>query len=138
MQQWLLRLRAAGKSIVMLHHSGKNGSSRGTSRRHDVLDTVIKLERPFNYTQQEGAKFEVHFEKTRGFSGNAASPIGLSHNIEDGISCWESFAIGTEKAEEVTQLLKKGLTQKEIGVKLNISQPEVSRRKQQAAANGLL
>ena len=56
-QQWLLRLRAAGKTVVMLHHSGKNGSSRGSSRRHDVLDTVIKLERPFNYTQQEGAKF---------------------------------------------------------------------------------
>ena len=67
MQLWLLRLRAAGKSIVMLHHSGKNGSSRGTSRRHDVLDTVIKLDRPFNYTQQEGAKFELSFEKTRIF-----------------------------------------------------------------------
>lgn len=138
MQQWLLRLRAAGKSIVMLHHSGKNGSSRGTSRRHDVLDTVIKLERPFNYTQQDGAKFEAHFEKTRGFSGNAASPIGLSHNIEDGISRWESFSIGTEKAEEVATLLKEGFTQKEIAIKLNISQPEVSRRKQQAVANELL
>ena len=138
MQQWLLRLRAAGKSIVMLHHSGKNGSSRGTSRRHDVLDTVMKLERPFNYTQQEGAKFEVHFEKTRGFSGDAASPIGLNHNIEDGISCWETFSIGTEKAEEVAKLLGEGHTQKEIAIKLNISQPEVSRRKQQAAANELL
>ena len=83
-------------------------------------------------------KFEVHFEKTRGFSGDAAAPIGLSHNIEDGISCWESFSIGTEKAAEVAQLLREGLTQKEIATKLNISQPEVSRRKQQAAANGLL
>ena len=138
MQQWLLRLRAAGKSIVMLHHSGKNGSSRGTSRRHDVLDTVIKLERPYNYTQQEGAKFEVHFEKTRGFSGIDAEPFGLCHTIIDGISCWETFSIGTEKAEEVAQLLREGLTQKEIALKLNISQPEVSRRKQQAAANGLL
>ena len=88
-QHWLLKLRASGKTIVMLHHSGKNGSSRGTSRRHDVLDTVIKLERPFNYTQQEGAKFEVHFEKARGFAGDDAEPIGLSHTIEEGISCWD-------------------------------------------------
>ena len=115
----------------------KNGSSRGTSRRHDVLDTVIKLERPYNYTQQEGAKFEVHFEKTRGFSGADAEPFGLCHTIIDSISCWETFSIGTEKAEEVANCLE-GLTQKEIAFKLNISQPEVSRRKQQAVANGLL
>ena len=53
----------------------KNGSSRGTSRRHDVLDTVIKLERPYNYTQQEGAKFEVHFGKGQEvFQGVDAKP----------------------------------------------------------------
>jgi RecA-family ATPase len=137
-QQWLLRLRAAGKSIVMLHHSGKNGSSRGSSRRHDVLDTVIKLDRPFNYTQQEGAKFEVHFEKSRGFTGDAADPVGLCHTIVDGISCWESFSIGTEKAQEVASLLRSGANQNEIASKLGISQPEVSRRKQLAAAKGLL
>ena len=122
----------------MLHHSGKNGSSRGTSRRHDVLDTVIKLDRPFNYTQEEGAKFEVHFEKTRGFSGDDAKPIGLSHTMINHTSCWECFSIGTEKAEEVAALLKDGLTQIEIASKLNISQPEVSRRKQQAAAHNIL
>lgn len=138
MQQWLLRLRATGKSIVMLHHSGKNGSSRGTSRRHDVLDTVIKLDRPFNYTQEEGAKFEVHFEKTRGFSGDDAKPIGLSHTMLNHTSYWECFSIGTEKAEEVAALLKDGLTQIEIAARLNISQPEVSRRKQQAAAHNIL
>ncbi|MGB2534048.1 MAG: AAA family ATPase [Candidatus Puniceispirillum sp.] len=138
MQQWLLRLRAAGKSIVMLHHSGKNGSSRGTSRRHDVLDTVIKLDRPFNYTQQEGAKFELHFEKTRGFSGEDAEPIGLSHTILDGISCWESFSIGTEKAEEVANLLKQGLSQNEIATQLGISQGEVSKRKGVAASKGII
>jgi RecA-family ATPase len=137
-QQWLLRLRAAGKSTVMLHHSGKNGSSRGSSRRHDVLDTVIKLDRPFNYTQQEGAKFEVHFEKSRGFTGDAADPVGLCHTIVDGISCWESFSLGNEKAQQVAALLKNGKTQNEIANELGISQPEVSRRKQVAAAKGLL
>jgi len=138
MQQWLLRLRAAGKTIVMLHHSGKNGSSRGTSRRHDVLDTVIKLDRPFNYTQQDGAKFELSFEKTRGFSGDAAEPVGLSHTAVDSISCWETFSIGSEKAEEVAKLLREGFTQKEIAIQLGISQGEVSKRKGIAASKGLL
>ena len=81
-------------------------------RRHDVLDTVMKLERPFNYTQQEGAKFEVHFEKTRSFAGDAAEPVGLSHVYEGGISHWEQFVVGNEKAQEVTDLLLEGLTQR--------------------------
>ena len=137
-QQWLLKLRANGKTVVMLHHSGKNGSSRGSSRRHDVLDTVMKLERPFNYTQQEGAKFEVHFEKTRSFAGDAAEPVGLSHVYEGGISHWEQFVVGNEKAQEVTDLLLEGLTQKEVAVRLGISQGEVSKRKAIAASKGLL
>ena len=85
----------------MLHHSGKNGSSRGSSRRHDVLDTVIKLERPFNYTQQEGAKFELHFEKTRSFAGESAEPVGLSHIFQGGISHWEQFWLAMKRQKRL-------------------------------------
>ena len=92
-----LKIAAAGKTVVMLHHSGKNGSSRGSSRRHDVLDTVMKLERPFNYTQQEGAKFEVHFEKTRSFAGDAAEPVGLSHLYEGGSHTGSSLSLVTRR-----------------------------------------
>ena len=51
----------------------QNGPSRGSSQRHDVSDTVIKLERPFNYIQQDRAKFGVHFDKNRTFAGNDAA-----------------------------------------------------------------
>lgn len=98
----------------------------------------MKLERPFNYTQQEGAKFEVHFEKTRSFAGDAAEPVGLSHLFEGGISHWEQFVVGNEKAREVTELLLEGLTQKDVAVQLGISQGEVSKRKAIAASKGLL
>ena len=138
MQHWLLRLRALGKTIVMLHHSGKNGSSRGTSRRHDVLDTVIKLDRPFGYTQKDGAKFELSFEKTRGFAGEDAEPVGLSHSIIDGISKWQNFAVGDEKALEVANLVMQGLKQEDIAKRIGISQSEVSKRKSLAASKGLL
>lgn len=137
-QQWLLKLRAAGKSVVMLHHSGKNGSSRGSSRRHDVLDTVVKLERPYNHLQKDGAKFEVHFEKSRGFAGNAAQPVGLLHTLSDGVSEWQSFHVGLEKAIEVAELLKQRMKQVDIADKLGISQSEVSRRRAEAVSAGLL
>jgi hypothetical protein len=43
------------------------------SRREDVLDTVVNLRRPEDYEQ--GARFEVHFDKSRGFMGKDAEPF---------------------------------------------------------------
>ncbi len=39
MQQWLLRLRRRGISVLIVHHAGKNGDQRGISNREDLLDT---------------------------------------------------------------------------------------------------
>jgi len=66
-QSWLLWHRRAGRAIVFFHHAGKGGAQRGTSRREDVLDTVISLRRPSDYSPDQGARFELHYEKSRGF-----------------------------------------------------------------------
>lgn len=137
-QQWLLNLKAAGKSVIILHHSGKNGSSRGTSRRHDVLDTVIKLERPSAYTEADGAKFEVHFEKTRGFAGKQAEPTGLTFEHSGKQARWESFKVTDEKLVEVVNLANQGMRQVDIADTLRISQGEVSKRLGRAKAQDLI
>jgi hypothetical protein len=49
MQAWLLRLRRMGKTGLLIHHSGRGGNARGTSKREDVLDTVIQLKHPKDY-----------------------------------------------------------------------------------------
>src|SRR5262249_3310327 len=69
-QEWLLALRRRGISVVIIHHAGKNGAQRGTSKREDVLDTVINLVHPDDYQPDQGARFEIHFEKLRGFVGD--------------------------------------------------------------------
>jgi len=63
LQTWALRHRAQGRSVIFIHHSGKGGAQRGTSRREDVLDTVIGLRRPSDYSQTQGARFEIHIDK---------------------------------------------------------------------------
>src|SRR6185503_10347630 len=62
-QDWLLRLRRRGISVLIVHHAGKGGQQRGTSRREDVLDTSISLLIPADYQASQGARFEVHLEK---------------------------------------------------------------------------
>ena len=136
-QQWLLKLKARGKSIIMLHHSGKNGSSRGTSRRHDILDTVIRLERPPSYTESEGAKFEVHFDKTRSFAGPKAEPIGMIYQSDGTQADWSNFRITNEREVEVAKLLQGGMKQKDVADQLQISQGQVSKLSARAKSNGL-
>ena len=74
-QEWLLRLRRRGVSVLIVHHAGKGGQQRGTSHREDVLDTSISLRRPSDYLPTEGARFEVHFEKSRGIHGESVRPF---------------------------------------------------------------
>jgi hypothetical protein len=59
LQSWGLRHRAHGRSVVLIHHSGKGGGQRGTSRREDVLDTVLALRRPSDYAPAQGARRSV-------------------------------------------------------------------------------
>ena len=75
-QTWLLKLRREGKSVLLIHHAGTNGRQRGTSRREDALDTVIALRRPEDYSPEQGARFEIHFEKL-----TQSGRFGWSHTI---------------------------------------------------------
>ena len=54
MQQWLLALRRRGVSVLLVHHDNRSGGQRGTSKKEDVLSTVIQLTRPTDYRTAEG------------------------------------------------------------------------------------
>ena len=83
-QGWILRLRRMGKTTSMLHHEGKGGAQRGTSKREDVLDTVLRLRHPTDYSPAEVARFEVHFEKCRVLLGQSAKPFEARLETFDG------------------------------------------------------
>ena len=40
---WILSLRRRGIAVILIHHAGKGGLQRGTSKREDLLDAVIGL-----------------------------------------------------------------------------------------------
>ncbi len=44
-QEWALSLKRKGVSVLFIHHSSRSGTQRGTSRREDLLDTLISLRR---------------------------------------------------------------------------------------------
>jgi len=82
-QDWLLSLRRRGKAVLVVHHSNRQGGARGHSKPEDPMDLLIKLTRPDDYRQDQGARFLVTFDKARGAHGPAVAPF-LAHLTSDG------------------------------------------------------
>jgi putative DNA primase/helicase len=116
----------------MVHHEGRNGKARGTSKREDTLDTIIRLEplKPKEEDDDEGSDdctmFELSYPKSREFYGADAAPMTLRLSTSSGKAEWSAEPQREDKRERAAELHKQGLTQKEIAEELGVSQPRVS------------
>jgi putative DNA primase/helicase len=135
-QEWLLRLRRRGISVLIVHHAGKGGGQRGTSRREDILDTSISLRRPADYVAQEGARFEVHIEKGRGIHGDGAKPFEARLETRDGACQWTIREIEDAKLARVAALLDDGMSLSEVANETGIPKSTVGRMKLKIEQNG--
>jgi putative DNA primase/helicase len=143
MQNWLIRLRRQGISVLLVHHAGTNGRQRGTSRREDTLDTVIALRRPEDYSPEQGARFEVHFEKLRDrVEGDGA--VSFEAKLEsfvadqrDGVR-WSAHDVSPPMFKQATELFQNGLTVREVAAVLRISKSEAGRIRLRTLDEGLI
>lgn len=135
-QEWILSLRRRGMAVLMVHHSGKGGAQRGTSKREDVLDTVISLRHPRDYSPEQGARFEVHFEKSRGVQGDPVKPFVASVATVNEKQVWIMKELEMVLLEQVITLHKDGLKQRDIAAELKISLGKVNKLLKQARAEG--
>jgi putative DNA primase/helicase len=127
-QQWLLNLRQRQKSVLVIHHAGKNGQQRGTSRREDVLDTVITLRRPKDYQAKQGARFEIHYSKARGIIGDEASPFEAQViTTGAGALSWATRDIIDVEMDMVQRLLDQGYSVRDIAAETGLSKSKVGR-----------
>jgi putative DNA primase/helicase len=140
-QEWLLKLRRKGISVLFIHHAGKSGIQRGTSRREDVLDAVIALRHPPSYKHEEGAKFIVKNEKPRGLVGKDVEPFvaQLHVSVESGLR-WEIIENkeidSEEHYEKVIELRIEGKSIRDIVKILQISRSKVHALIIKARENG--
>src|ERR1700730_331518 len=135
---WLLELRRRRIAVIIVHHAGRNGFMRGTSKREDPAAWVIKIESSYKANPTEdGAKFETKFEKIR----NTSTPewIRIWHfksesTGEVSIACQE---IGFDG--KVLQLIQDGLeTNSEIANELNCTAGTVSKAAKRLEAAKLI
>jgi hypothetical protein len=124
-QSWALQQRREGRAVMFVHHAGKGGGQRGTSRKEDILNTVISLRKPPDYSPANGARFEVHYEKARGFFGNDAEPFEAW--LQEGRWTIGDIARGHDDGT-IKSLKGQGLSIREIAERTGIPKSTVDRR----------
>jgi hypothetical protein len=128
-QQWLSKLRARGLAILLVHHSGKNGTQRGTSKREAAANGILKLIEPEDYhSEEEGCRFILECEKARDVVG--ADRPNLEASLiqnESGKTVWAWKDAKSFKRSQVMELFDGGLKVNQIARKLGLSHGWVSK-----------
>lgn len=126
-QEWILRLRRRGISVLLVHHANKGGGQRGTSAKEDVLDCVIELRRPRDYKAEQGARFEVHLTKSRCITGEATTPFCAQLSIETGVAQWHIEPVNADIVKKVQSLADSGGSVRSIAEALSVDKNKVHR-----------
>jgi AraC-like DNA-binding protein len=134
--EWAMYQRARGRSVLFIHHAGKNGDQRGTSKREDILDTVICLKRPSDYDPaREGARFTIEFLKDRHRSAGEPFEAALSSDGHGG-QLWTVRTLEASRTDQIIELAELGLTVTDIAGELGINKSTVSRALNKAEKEG--
>lgn len=131
---WALALRRRGIAVLIVHHAGKGGDQRGTSKREDLLDCVIRLERPADYEAREGARFSVNFTKARHLHGDDAEGLEVTMRTDHDRATWEWVTSEQDTYRRVTELAKEGMSQADIATELGKNRSTICRHLKKAKA----
>jgi putative DNA primase/helicase len=91
-QPWLMQHRWQGRSVILIQHEGRSGKPRGTTKREDVLDTIIGLKQrepeADEVPSETESSYELVFTKYRHFFGKDAAPLVLHLGVTTGRVRW--------------------------------------------------
>jgi putative DNA primase/helicase len=95
---------------------------------------VLTLRTPGDYQPEEGARFEVHFEKSRGFYGEDAKPFDAAL----GARGWTTRDLPDADMARVVVLAGEGRTVRDFAEETGFTKSRVSRLQKKARDTGLL
>lgn len=137
-QSFLSQLKALGLTIIFIHHAGKGGSYRGTSRMTDIMNTVVKLERINEDMMEEDVnnvmRLKVIYEKCRSFNGKDAMSFEATYSAMG----WSHRSLQMSLMEMVVERVALGLAPKEIAIELKKDKSWINKIIREAKRLGLI
>jgi hypothetical protein len=124
---WLLMLRKSGIAVIIIHHANRDGNEmRGTSRREDAADWVIKVSPNFKFAKiDKGTAFTTTFTKNREDNGEHEESMDWTFVTEGGKM--EVNHRPTDLETLVYELIKSGIEfNADIADELGVSKGLVS------------
>jgi hypothetical protein len=134
-QDLMLECRRRHVACWIVHHSGKSGEQRGTSKRADVLDVVLKLTPVLS---AEGrTEVSVAFEKGRHMSPAAKTDFTacLEPAMAEGL-VWTRSGSQLPINERVRHMLLDGMPPSDIALELKTARSFVYRIRDQLVKTG--
>lgn len=126
-QDWLMSHRCRGRSMLLVHHSGKSGDYRGTSKLIDTPEPIIKLSKQVDVEKADDEScFELEFTKGRELWGGSEEPLLLWLAIRDGRIVWRYEAKRDVRREKIREMLKDGMKNSEIAKELNLTPSRIT------------
>lgn len=124
---WFFALRDTGRTVIVVHHTGKSGDQLGTSIKENWLDTSIELKAPEIYRPIPGTEFTLRFRKTRDVKRCDAPAMHIEYLTgEDGIGRWTWTPLEDNRRSQVETLKTEGMNKREVARALSLSYREVS------------
>jgi putative DNA primase/helicase len=117
---WLLDLRRRKIAVVIIHHAGRSGEMRGTSKREDNVFWIIALnDMKKDADNKRGARFVSHFTKPSRntqeeipafewhFVTEASGQVTIAHKPAQTLDVFRSvLESGVTKCDEIAAVMK--------------------------------
>ena len=128
-RNWLLKHKRAGRTVILVHHTGKNGTQRGASNHEDAMDFVMSLRPPKVAPVDGSLQFVVSWTKSRHQSAKSKQPFQATFKKENGCYTWtKSRDVDVDsRLVQVRKMLGQGKTQTEIAGVLGVDKSTISR-----------
>ena len=133
---WLLDLRRHRIAVIIIHHAGRSGEMRGTTRREDNVFWVIKLEdMKENADDKRGARFLSDFRKSRNTQDKVPSYVW--HFVTESAGEVTISHTQAQTVDVLLRLIESGVTRhKELTEAMKLASYEISRMAKKAENEG--
>ena len=127
---WLIEKRLQGKSVLLVHHTGKNGKQRGSSAHEDLLDYSILLSPLDSNGEEQDTRFTVEHTKLREHLPHLKQRYEFAVYTKDDMLFFDVVPAGmriSEHAQEMLDMHIKSIPMSEIAEKFRVNKSTVSR-----------
>jgi putative DNA primase/helicase len=124
-QPFLIRLREAGKMVVLVHHAGKatDRGSYGTSLKENIMDTIVGLK-----PMPNDSGFELRWEKLRNTPSSECPNLYVNMQTDSLQNLtWDWCSLEDRLRQQVLTMHACGTKPREIAEILQVSRSRVAK-----------